>query len=257
MAFASGDVRSIGIHDPSGRFTHPDDHSFSALRRSGSTPAALLSTAIQGAGREPSDLVPDGVELLGVVTPEVKFDDYYPVLVQNLAAAPPRSGVFRFAGLRPGDEEAVDVLFRDLAMDVVRVDVEEPATLSHVLSSFFGRVVIAFTSLSVVAALLVTNIFMSLDRGRLDVAVLCGATARDLSLLALRRLVPLATVGTLAGAGVVTVLAAVLSGSMLTSPGVMASAVGAALGVCVTVWGVLTMTVSWVVGRRRGRALPR
>jgi hypothetical protein len=258
VAFSSGDPKSIGVYDPSGRFNHPDGDVFSALLSAGPAPAALLSTATEGSGQKQRAFVPDGVELVGLVDPEVKFDDYYPVLIQNLAAAPPRSGVYQFAGLESGDEEQIlQVLFRDLGMEVIRVDVENPVTLGRTLSSFFGRVIIAFTLLSVVATLLVTTIYLSLDRRRLEVAVLCGATGKDLRLLVLHRIVPLAVGGTLAGAALVALLAWTLSVAMLTPTATLISVVGGSLVVCAAIWGVLIGANSWWQGRTRARALPR
>lgn len=257
VAFSSAGSGVVTLYDPANRFRDPGGSLYRRLSDAGKEPAALLSTGIGGALDKRSAIVPEGVELLGTFDPAVQFDGQYPALVANLAAAPVHSGVFRFAGLNPGDEAALQDLFARQGAEVIRLDVEDPVTFSEFWSTLLGIIVVVFVLLSLLSALFVAQSYASVSRARLIVASLCGATRRDLRLLLVGRLLPLVAAGTLAGVAVTLVMVLLLRRAMLADLATIVAALVTALLACVAAWALTIVWITWSEGRKVSRALPR
>lgn len=257
MGFSSGDSGVITLYDPNGQFAHAGADLYEPLAAAGSQPAALLSTAVAVEESERAAVVREGVELVGTFDPLTQFDGVYPVLIQNLAAGPVRSGVFRFVGLTSGDEAAVEAAFVAERAEIIRVDIEERVSFVDFWATVLGRLVVLFTLVSLVTTTLIVVAYMSLSRARLQVASLCGATAGDLRRLVLRRLVPLMGLGLLAGLACISLAVLSFRDAMLTGPATIASAFGVAVGICCAALVVIVACVAWWQGRTLGRALPR
>ena len=240
----------VALYDPALRYQSRSSALFAPFAASGSEPAAVLSAAVPEVVGARSGLLPDGVTMLGTFSSEVQFDSRYPVVLENLAAGQPGSGVYLIAGLGESDRTALTDLFSQNGMEIKNLAVQKPVTVKYILSTLYGGIVVAFAILSVLAALLVTHVHSFLLRRHVTIAAVLGASAGDLRRLLLGRLVPLVTIGTAGGALIELGILLSIRHAMQTTPGTVVNAFAASLMACVLLWVVILAWVStWEIRR--------
>lgn len=257
IAYAASDLTGVvTVLDPHGRFGDGKHDLGGALRQPGAGPSAVLSDGLLETLSLES-VLEGGAEVVGSYpASSVTFEQSRPAVVYNVDAVPFDEGYYLIAGGVPLTESVVGRVvdtFGDQGLALVEVSPVEAgelgSTLTGLLASPYGVIVLLFSGIAVINQLVILSIDGALARERWLVLATLGADRTAVRAAAGVHLLRRVLLGGVVGAGCATLLAVGVEGLTRVPTSSRLAAVALSL---VLMW-ILSGVICWCVALREGR----